>query len=104
MRITPVAMDHQLIRECMAVLRLIVDRLETDEFVDPADITTVMQFMQDVGCECLEGTEQLLLRPALSRAKQKRDVVRLKTALARHQTIRPLIDDTTAELTSRKQF
>ena len=102
--ITPLTTDHQLILECLEVLRLIVDRLETDEFVDPEDIVTVLEFMRDVGCECLDRTEKLLLRPALSRAKHKDHVKRLKTAMARHHTVRPLFDDAAAEVTSRKHF
>ena len=103
-RITPITTDHQLILEGLDVLRLIVNRLETDEFVEPEDITAVLSFLRDVGCECLERTEQLLLRPALLRAKKREHVQRLKTALARHAAIRPLFDDTAAGVTSRKHF
>src|SRR5579884_1431591 len=103
-RITPLTTDHQSILECLAVLRLLVGRMETDDDVDPADVRTVMDFMRDIGCECLEHTEQLLLRPALSRATQQELSRRLRTALARHHTVRPLVDDATAVLTSRKRF
>src|SRR5579884_2420212 len=103
-RITPLTTDHQSILECLAVLRLLVGRMETDDDVDPADVRTVMDFMRDIGCECLEHTEQLLLRPALSRATQQELSRRLRTALARHHTVRPLVDDATAVLTSCKRF
>src|SRR5438093_1360845 len=103
-RISSLTTDHQMILECLDILRLIVDRLETDEFVDPADIETVLHFLRDVGCECLDHTEQLLLRPALLRTKRKEQVQRLKSAVARHQAIRPLFDDAAADVPSRKHF
>jgi hemerythrin-like domain-containing protein len=103
-RITPLTTDHQLILECLEVLRLIANRMEAGDFVDPADITTVLEFMRDVGCECLDRTEQLLLRPAMSRAKEKEQFLRLRTASKRHHTIRPLLDDAASVITSRKHF
>jgi hemerythrin-like domain-containing protein len=103
-RITPLTTDHQLILECLEVLRLIVERMQSDETVDPADIATVLAFMRDVACECLDHTQELLLRPALLRAKNKNHVQHLKAAVARHHTVRPALEDTAAVTTSRKHF
>jgi hypothetical protein len=103
-RITPVTTDHHLILECLEVFRLMVDRMESDEFVDPADVATILDFMRDVGCECLDRTHELLLRPALLRAKNREHVQRFRSAVKRHHSIRPLLDDATAEVSSRRHF
>jgi hemerythrin-like domain-containing protein len=102
--ITPIATDHQLILEGLEVLQLIADRLERHEFVDAEDIATVMGFLRDVGVDCLERTENLLLRPALLRADQNEQILRLKKALARHQTVRPLFENTAADVTFQEHF
>jgi hemerythrin-like domain-containing protein len=102
--ITPIATDHQMILEGLEVLRLMADRLERHEFVDAEDIATVMGFLRDVGVDCLEHTENLLLRPALLRADQNEQILRLQKALARHQTIRPLFEDTAADVTFQDNF
>ena len=67
---TPLATDHQLMREGLEVLRLIGDRVEMGQVVEPGDLTTVLGFLRDVGCECLNHTEQYLLRPALERLRE----------------------------------
>jgi len=103
-RITPLATDHQWILQSLEVLRLMSDRLDADECVDAEDIKMVLGFLLDVGCECLDHTEQLLLRPALLRAQQRQHIQALKSAVARHKTIRPLFEDALAEVTSRKRF
>lgn len=103
-RITPLTTDHQLILQCLEVLRLIVDRMDAEESVDAADVDTVLEFMRDVTCECMDRTQELLLRPALLRATQKNHVQRLKAAVARHHTVRPVYEDAAAVAGSRKHF
>jgi hemerythrin-like domain-containing protein len=103
-RTTPITTDHQLILEGLEVLRLIADRLEMDEFVEPEDITCVLGFLRDVGCECLSKTEQLLLQPALSRATQKGLVERLQKALACHAVVSPLFEDLVSDVNFSKYF
>jgi hemerythrin-like domain-containing protein len=103
-RIDPIAAQHQLILECLGVLQLIADRMEAGDFVDPQDVATVLEFLRDVGCECLDGTEKLLLRPALQRTKQRELAERLQTALACHQAVRPLFDNAAADVGFRKFF
>src|ERR1041385_577087 len=103
-RMTPITTDHQMILEGLEVLTLMADRLEIEDFVDPDDIMAVLSFLRDVGCQWLETTELLLLRPALARAKNRDLAKRLKTAVACHQTVRPLFEDTASDMTSRKYF
>jgi hemerythrin-like domain-containing protein len=103
-RMTPITTDHQLILQGLEVLRLIADRLEMDEFVEPDDIVSVLGFLRDVGCECLSRTEHLLLRPALTRAKQKELARRLQRALACHAAVRPLFEDLVSDVNFRKYF
>ncbi len=103
-RITPLTTDHQLILECLEVLRLIVDRMQSDDSVDAADVTTVLDFMRDVACECLDCTQQMLLSPALHRATEKAHIQHLKGAVARHYTVRPAFEDAASVVTSRKHF
>ncbi len=102
--IPPLTTDHQLILECLEVLRLISERLETEERVETEDIRTVLAFLRDVGCECLAHTEHLLLRPALARARRREDIKLLRTALALHATIPALFDDTASDVTFPKHF
>jgi len=103
-RITPITTDHQMILEGLEVLTLMADRLEMEDFVEPDDISAVMNFLRDVGCKCLEHTEHLLLRPALAREKNRQLVRRLKTAVACHQTVRPLFEDAVSDTTPSKSF
>ena len=103
-RIAPITADHQSILECLGVLQLIADRMEAGDFVDPQDVSTVLEFLRDVGCECLDDTEKLLLRPALQRAKQRELAERLQAALACHQVVRPLFENAAADVGFRKFF
>jgi hypothetical protein len=97
-RMTPISEDHQVILESLTVLRLIAQRVEAGDAVDPADIGMVVGFLRNVGCECLDHTASLILRPALERAKNRFDVQRLQAALGCHVAIRPLLDDTAADV------
>ena len=103
-RIAPITADHQSILECLGVLQLIADRMEAGDFVDPQDVSTVLEFLRDVGCECLDDTEKLLLRPALQRAKQRELAERLQAALECHQVVRPLFENAAADVGFRKFF
>ena len=96
--ITPIAKDHQVILEGVEVLRWIADRVEAGDAVEPADIAMVLDFLRDVGCACLDQTASLILRPALERAHERADVQRLRVFLACHQTVRPLLNETAADL------
>jgi hypothetical protein len=97
-RITPIAKDHEVILDGLAVLRLIAGRVEAGVGVDPKDIAFLLDFLRNVGGACLDHTARLILRPALERATESADIRRLRTALACHETVRPLLDDTAADL------
>jgi len=58
-RIAPITAHHPSILECLGVLQLIADRMEAGDFVDPQDVSIVLEFLRDVGCECLADTEKL---------------------------------------------
>src|SRR5262245_39742837 len=103
-RMTPITTHHEMILEGLDVLLLMVDRLELEEFVEPDDITAVLNFLGDVGCKCLEHTEQLLLRPALVRSQRKDLASRLKTAISCHETVKPLFEDAISDIPFRKSF
>src|SRR5690349_13159616 len=103
-RITPITTDHQMILEGLEVLQLMAERLEMDESVEADDITAVMSFLGDVGCKCLHNTEQMLLRPALARAKNKQLAKRLKTAVSCHTTVGPLFEDAVSGIAYKKDF
>jgi hypothetical protein len=103
-RITPIAKDHEAILEGLNVLKLIAVRVEAGEIVDPEDIAIVLSFLRDIGCACLDHTAALILRPALERAKERADVARLRTALACHQTVPSLLEDTVADLEVFRSF
>jgi hypothetical protein len=83
---------------------LIADRVEAGEVVDPEDIDLVLGFLRNVGCACFDHTARLILRPALERARNGIYVRRLRTVLACHETIRPLLDDTTADVEVFRSF
>jgi hemerythrin-like domain-containing protein len=101
---TPLATDHQLMRESLEVLRLIGDRVEVGELVEPGDLTTVLGFLRDVCCECLQKTEEHLLRPALQRAKQEEQIQRFRLALTRRSMVRPLLETTLADTKHTETF
>jgi hypothetical protein len=93
-----------MILEGLEVLQLMADRLETDDSVEPDDMVTVVRFLQDVGCKCLDNTAHLLLQPALRRAKNRELVQRLKTAVSCHHVVGPLVEDAASEIHSKKYF
>jgi hypothetical protein len=97
-RITTLTTDHPAILEGLDVLRLIADHVEAGDAVEPEDIGIVLDFLRDVGCACLDHTASLILRPALKRAREKIAVQRLRSALACHEVVRPLLDETAVDL------
>ena len=54
------AREHQVVYCGLEVLRLMGDRLENCEDVDPDDLGVVLIFMREVAHRCLENTEEIL--------------------------------------------
>ena len=103
-RISSITTDHQVILEGLHVLRLIADRMEKNGPVEADDQVAVLGFLRDVGCVCISNTEQLILRPALDRARNHEHIRRLQSALACCYAVQPLFDDLASEVTFRKFF
>ncbi len=60
MRAIARAREHQVVFCGLEVLRLMGERLEDRNEVDPKDIETVLTFMRDVAHRCLDNTEDIL--------------------------------------------
>jgi hypothetical protein len=75
------AREHQVVYCGLEVLRLIGDRMENRDEVDPEDLRVVLAFMRDVAHRCLDNTEDFL---RLASMEQR---------LANHQRARMLFDE-----------
>ena len=60
MQATARAREHQVVFCGLEVLRLMGERLENQNEVDPRDLDIVLNFMRDVAHRCLENTEEIL--------------------------------------------
>ena len=74
------AREHQVVFCGLEVLRLIGERIETEDHVDQEDLRIVLAFMRDVAHRCLENTEEILR------------VASMDQRLAVHSTARSLFD------------
>ena len=54
------AREHQVVYCALEVLRLIGERIESHNEVDPEDLLIVLGFMRDVAHRCLDNTEEIL--------------------------------------------
>ena len=60
MQATARAREHQVVFCGLEVLRLIGERLESQNEVDRKDLDVVLTFMRDVAHRCLDNTEDIL--------------------------------------------
>ena len=60
MRAIARAKEHQVVFCGLEVLRLIGERLESQNEVDRQDIETVLSFMREIAHRCLDNTEDIL--------------------------------------------
>jgi hemerythrin-like domain-containing protein len=60
MQATSRAREHQVVFCGLEVLRLIGERLESQNEVDQKDLDVVLTFMRDVAHRCLDNTEDIL--------------------------------------------
>ena len=74
------AREHQVVYCGLEVLRLIGERIESRDHVDPEDLRVVLAFMRDVAHRCLENTEEILR------------VASMEQRLAAHTKARSLFD------------
>ena len=75
------AREHQVVYCGLEVLRLIGDRTENRDEVDPEDLRVVLAFMRDVAHRCLDNTEEILRLASMDQR------------LANHQRARSLFHD-----------